>query len=192
MHLNGSRFLLRICRALNLDRNQFVEVLSRICRRQKECLDGSRIYQESIDQTKSTKNCLNGSKKLSRMCRAWTQKSRWVKKLSRFYREKAQKSRWIQKLSRCYREGRECRKNPRWIEKLSRIYQERRKKSSIERNLSRSYRAWRKWVFQREKHKEINATSKLLNQRSKQHFKLSRHLSTYKHSINRSKHAHTD
>ena len=89
MHLNGSRFLLRICRALNLDKNQFVEVLSRIYQRQKECLDGSRIYQESIDQTESTKNCLNGSKKLSRMCRAWTQKSRWVKKLSRFYREEA-------------------------------------------------------------------------------------------------------
>ena len=33
-----------ICRALNLDRNEFVKVLSRSCQQQKH-FDGSRIYQ---------------------------------------------------------------------------------------------------------------------------------------------------
>ena len=34
MHLDGLKILLRICRPLNLDRNESIEVLSRICRRQ--------------------------------------------------------------------------------------------------------------------------------------------------------------
>ena len=55
-------------------------------------------------------------------------------------------------------------------------------------DLSRSCWAWRKGVFQRrEKHVEMNATSKLLKHRSKQHIKLSKHLSTYMQSI----HTHT-
>ena len=41
------------------------ENLSRICRRLKDGLDGSRICRESIEQTKSTRILLNGSKKLS-------------------------------------------------------------------------------------------------------------------------------
>ena len=43
-----------------------------------------------------------------------------------------------------------------------------------------------------EKHIKMNATSKILKQRSIQHVNLSKHLSTYKHSIHRSKtHTHT-
>ena len=65
----------------------------------------------------------------------------------------------------------------------SRIYRERRKKSLIERNLSRICRGAveleEKEFLKEEKHKEINATSKLLNQRFNQHIKLSKHLSTY-------------
>ena len=55
-----------------------------------------------------------------------------------------------------------------------------KKKEGLDRyefveDLSRSCRAWRKWVFQiREKHKEMNATSKLLKHRSNQHIKLSK------------------
>ena len=42
-----------------------------------------------------------------------------------------------------------------------------------------------------EKHIEMNATSKLLKQTSKQHIKLSKYLSTYMQSIHRSKNTHT-
>ena len=54
-----------ICQALNLDRNESVEVLSRICQRQKH-LNGSRICRESIGQTKGSEIWLDGLKKLSR------------------------------------------------------------------------------------------------------------------------------
>ena len=43
---------IEIYRALNLNRYESVEVLSRICRWQKY-LDGSRFYRESIGQTES-------------------------------------------------------------------------------------------------------------------------------------------
>ena len=55
-------------------------------------------------------------------------------------------------------------------------------KSSIERNLSRIYQGAveleEKEFFKEEKYKEMNVTSKLFNQRSKQHIKLSRLNST--------------
>ena len=91
----------------------------------KESLDGSRICQESIEQTICTKNWLDGKK--------------------------------------IYRES---------VEKLSSL-----KKRSFSRE---------------EKHIQMNATSKLLKQRSTQYVKLSKHLSTNKQSIHRSKtHTHT-
>ena len=50
----------------------------------------------------------------------------------------------------------------------------------------------KKGSFSREeKHIKMNATSKLLNQRSNQYIKLLRHRSIYKHSIHRSKNTHT-
>ena len=75
------------------------------------------------------------------------------------------------------------------------IYQEKRKKGSIEMNLSRIY--WEaiefkeNEFFNEEKHKEMNATSKLLKQKSNQHIKLSKHLSTYMQSIDPNTHTHT-
>ena len=79
----------------------------------------------------------------------------------------------------------------------NKIYQEKKKegldrRESVE-DLSRSCRAWRKWVFQRrEKHIEMNATSKLLNHRSKEHIKyLKTSLNIYaKHSRSKT-HTHT-
>ena len=120
MQLDRSRFLLRIYRALNLDRSESIKDLSRIYQQLKDGFDGSRICQESIDQTESKEIWLDGLKKLSRMCQARTQKSRWIKNLSR-----------------CYREGREHRKIPQWIENLSRIYREKRKKAQQKDNLLR-------------------------------------------------------
>ena len=75
------------------------------------------------------------------------------------------------------------------------IYQEKRKKGSIEMKLSRIY--WEavelkeNEFFNEEKHKEMNATSKLLKQRSNQHVKLSKHLSTYMQSIDPNARTHT-
>ena len=126
---DGSRFLSRICRALNLDRNEFVKVLSKIYQRKKECLNGSRICRTNIKQTESTEIQLDGSKKLLRMCQPGTQKSQWIEKLSRFYREETQKSRQIDNLLRCYQEGRKHRKIPQWIENLLR----KEKEALIER-----------------------------------------------------------
>jgi len=83
MNLNRSRFLSRICRTLNLDRNESVEVLSRICRQQKSDLDGSRICREAIGQTECLEIWLDGLKKLSRIYWEETQKSQWIENLSR-------------------------------------------------------------------------------------------------------------
>ena len=154
-------------------------MLSRICWWQNKYLDGLRICRASIEQTESKEFWLDG-----------------LKKLSRFYWEETQKSRWTEKLSRCYREGREHRKFSRWIEDLSRFLSRLKKEGSIEMNLSRIYREAveleEKEFSRREKHIKMDATSKLLNQRSKQHIKLSKHLSTYVQSIHRSKtHTHT-
>ena len=71
MHLDGSRFLSGIYQALNLNRNESVEALSRICQWQKSV----SMDRESIEQIECTEKWLNGSKKLSKMCRAETQKS---------------------------------------------------------------------------------------------------------------------
>ena len=66
-----------ICQALNLDSSESVEVLLRICRRQNN-LNGLIICREAISQTEGSENWLDGSKKLSRICREETQKSRWI------------------------------------------------------------------------------------------------------------------
>ena len=71
MHLDGSRFLSGIYQALNLNRNEYVEVLSRIRQWQKSV----SMDRESIEQIECTEKWLNGSKKLSKMCREKTQKS---------------------------------------------------------------------------------------------------------------------
>ena len=68
-------------------------------------------------------------------------------------------------------------------------------RGSIEENLSRICREAveleEKEFFKEEKHKEMNATSKLLKHRSNQHIKLSKHLSTYMQSNQDPKHTHT-
>ena len=73
------------------------------------------------------------------------------------------------------------------------IYREKIKKGSIKRNCREAVELEEKEGFSiREKHKEMNATSKLLKHRSNQHIKLSKHLLTYKQIIHRSKtHTHT-
>ena len=62
-------------------------------------------------------------------------------------------------------------------------------------NLSRIYREVveleEKEFSRREKHIKMNATSKLLNQRYNPHVKLSKHLSTYMQSVDKSKNTHT-
>ena len=59
------RGVIGICRALNPDRYESVEVLSRICRRQK-LLNGSRLCRGSIGQTKTFSMDQKALKKLSR------------------------------------------------------------------------------------------------------------------------------
>ena len=74
------------------------------------------------------------------------------------------------------------------------FYREK-KKGGLETNLSRIYREAikleEKEFFKEEKHKEMNATSKLLKHRSIWHIKLSKHLSTYMQRIQEPKHKHT-
>ena len=95
------------------------------------------------------------------------------KKLLRFYWEETQKSRWAEKLLRSYWVDKEQKNFLRWI---CREVVELEEKEFIKG----------------EKHIKMNATSKLLNQISKQHIKLSKHLSTNMQSIHRSKtHTHT-
>ena len=59
------RGAIEICRALNLDRYESVEVLSRICRRQK-FLNGLRFYREFIGQIESFSIDREAVKKLLR------------------------------------------------------------------------------------------------------------------------------
>ena len=155
------------CRALNLNKREFVEVLSkwcwwqkheldwskhlsRRCRRDRSSrkssrriekklknLDGSRMYQGFVKQTKRSEEKLDGS-----AC-FWKSIESKAKKLDR----------------------RGCVEV--FVEKLSSL-----KKKSFSRE---------------EKYIKMNATSKLLKKRSTQHVKLSKHLSTYKQSIHRSK-----
>ena len=80
MHLDGSKILLRICWALNLDINESV----RYCQGSvdgKTHLNGSRICWEAIEQTEFSEIWLDGSKKLSRIYREETLKSQWIKNL---------------------------------------------------------------------------------------------------------------
>ena len=56
-----------ICRALNLNKNEFVDSKNTL------------IDRESISQTKSSEIWLDGLKKLLRFYRGETQKSRWIK-----------------------------------------------------------------------------------------------------------------
>ena len=96
-----------------------------------------------------------------------------LKKLSRFYWEETQKSWWTEKLLRSYWVDKEQINFLRWI---YREVVELEEKEFIKGG----------------NHIKMNATSKLLNQRSKQHIKLSKHLSTKMQSIHRSKtHTHT-
>ena len=120
-----------ICRALNLDRNEFVEVLLRICWRQKECLGGSRICWESIEQTVSIEIWLNGSKKLSSRNPEISMDWEAVEMVLR--RQRAQENSMMDRES---------------FEDLLRKEKDKLdRKESIE-DLSRSCQAWRKGVFQ--------------------------------------------
>ena len=110
----------------------------------------------------------------------------------------------IEKKPRNLDGSRSCREAIKYTESKeiflngSRFLLKKRKKGSIERNPSRFYREAveleENEFFKEEKHIKMNATSKLLNQRSNQHVKLSKHLSTYMQSIHRSRtktHTHT-
>ena len=108
----------------------------------------SRCCQGSVDG-KSASMGREAVKNLSTRQKA----SRWIEKLSRSYRDKFQKARWI---------------------KIAiRSVETRRRKAPIEENLSRIYQEAieleEKKFFKEEKHKEMNATSKLLKHRSNQH-----------------------
>ena len=138
--------------------------------------------------------------------------SQWIEDLSRSYWEKTQKSQWTENLSRSYQADKElknlfdgsrsCRdsieKKPknldgsricRWsIKKRERRLDRKR----IHRGFVEKLSSLKRMNFSREeKSIKMNATSKLLNQGSKQHIKLSKHLSTHMQSIHRSKNAHT-
>ena len=80
--LDGSKYFVEICRALNLDRNETVEVQSRFVN-SKTHLDGSRISLKAIERTERSEIWLDGSKKLSRIYRGETQNFRWIKNLLR-------------------------------------------------------------------------------------------------------------
>ena len=103
-------------------------------------------------------------------------------------------------------------KVPRRIEKLSRSYWEKFQKAWLIENALTSIKKSRKrgsintnllricWevveleeneFFKEEKHKKMNASSKLLKHRSNQHIKLSKYLSTYMQSIQDPKHTNT-
>ena len=74
------------------------------------------------------------------------------------------------------------------IEDLSRSQEE----GLIERITVKDVSSLKKKGFsRREKHIEINVTSKLLKQRSNQHVKHSKHLSTHMQSIDPKTHTHT-
>ena len=112
-------------------------------------------------------------------------------------------------LTRCCRvsiDGKNTSMDREYVENLSARQKEKEgkrrkkllriKKGSIEGSLSRI--CWKAVELEenrfsrREKHIEMNATSKLLKHRSNQHIKLSKHLLTYKQIIHRSKtHTHT-
>ena len=137
--------------------------LSRCCR---GFVDGkiTPTDRESIDQTESLEIWLDGSKKLSRI-----------------YREETHKS--------------------RWIEISSRFVEKRRKKGSIKGNLStmgnlsmicQKLSSLKKEGFSKKgKTHRDECNKQATQQRSNQHVKLSKHLSTNIQSIHKSKtHTH--
>ena len=136
-----------------MNRRGAIEDLSKA----KKVSDGLRICQEFIEQTKNIEIFLDGSKKLLRMCRAGTQKSRWIENQSRIYRDLKKKARQKGICRGC-------------VQKLSSL-----KKEGFSR---------------REKHKEMNATNRLLKQTPKPHIKLSKLNLTQMQSIHRSKNSH--
>ena len=72
------------------------------------------------------------------------------------------------------------------------ICRDKKKKGLNGREFFKDLSSLKKRSFQRkEKHKEMNATSKLLKHRSNQHIKLSKHLLSYMQSIQYPKHTHT-
>ena len=72
------------------------------------------------------------------------------------------------------------------------IYREKKKEGLDRRESVEKLSSLKKRSFSgREKRIEMNVTSKLLKHRSNQHIKLSKHLSTYKQSIQDPKHTHT-
>ena len=114
-----------------------------------------------------------------------------VKILSRRNLEISMDQESIEMLSRRQRARKNSSMDWETVEDLSR----KEKEGSIEResieDLSRSRQAWRKGVFQREKNKEINAISKLLNKTSKRHIKLSKLISNKMQSIHKSNNTYT-
>ena len=118
---------------------------------------------------------------------------RWMEKLSKIYWPDRKLLDGSKKLSSIYQEK---IKKPQSIEIMIRSIEKRRKKGLIEGNLSRICREAveleEKKFFKAEKYKKMNATSKLLKDRSNQHIKLSKQLSTYMQSIQDSKHTHTN
>ena len=131
----------------------------------------SRCCRGSVDG----KTPLDGS----RICREAIEQTKCLeilfdgsKKLLRIYREETQKS-W-------------------WIENLSRFIEKRERRLDRKRICWEAVKLEEEEFFKEEKHKEMNATSKLLKQGFNQNVKLSKHLSTYMQSIHRSKtHTHT-
>ena len=93
---DGSRFLLRICRVLNLDKNEFVKVLSRICRWKKS----PQWIKQSVKNLPGRQRAKKFGLMDRRSCRDETQKLCQIKKLLNFYRGETQKSRWIEYLLR--------------------------------------------------------------------------------------------
>ena len=138
----------------------------------KTQLDGSRIYCDLLS-TKSRKIWIyrGAVENLST-----TKSPRWIEKLSRSYRPDRN---FLDGL-RIYREAIETNsKKLRWIEFAIRSIEIKSPRGLIDRKLSRSCREAieldKKQFFKERKNtKKWMHTSKLLNQRSNQHFKLSK------------------
>ena len=160
---------IEICRALNLDKYEIlswnsVKVLSRIC----------RGAVENLSMAKSP---------------------RWIKKLSRSYRPDRN---FLDESRICQETIETNSKKFQWIENAIRSVEVKSPRGSIDRKRSRICRDAveldKKQFFKERKNtKKWMQTSKLLNQRSNQHFKLSKSsLDKKMQSIHRSKnHTHT-
>ena len=145
------------------------------------------------------KTHLDGLKNLSRIYRADREQrnlARWIEEAvkipSRRNPEISMDRESIEMLSRRQKAQEFCSKDSGPIEDSIKVDERKLNRNESVGDLSRSSQAWRKGVLRKEKHIEMNATSKLLKKRSNQHVKLSKHLSTYMQSIHRSKtHTHT-